>query len=175
MMETLKCSRKMVFSGLALLVGLFLFLSFFAGDGLRSERRLLSQPQITLNIKGQLFSLWLAGKPAERQLGLKGVSPEALRPGPQGVRKGMLFIYPESWILAFSMGDVAMPLDLLFISSQGILLHAETMQVNSEKTYTWPVPAKYAMELPQGSRDDLGLQPGDVIIARERLRDLDDL
>ena len=49
------------------------------------------------------------------------------------------------------------------------------MQVNSEKTYTWPVPAKYAMELEQGSRDDLGLQPGDVIIAREKLGDLDDL
>ncbi len=49
------------------------------------------------------------------------------------------------------------------------------LEMFSKKTYTWPVPAKYAMELSQGSRDDLGLQPGDVIIARERWGDLDDL
>ncbi len=160
------------FSALFLLLVFISGLSFLASDGLLPGGH-VSLPEVQLDIKGQPFSLQLAVNPEEQQLGLKGVSPEILSPGPQGERKGMLFVYPDSWILSFTMDDVDMPLDLLIVSSKGLLLHAETMQVKLKKTYTWPVPAKYALELPSGSIEYLNLQPGDVVIAREKMRELD--
>ena len=117
------------------MIGISVSLCCLSCDSLQPEKRLSSLPKIALNIKGRPFVLWLAVKPSEQQLGLKGVSTDALRAGPQDVGRGMMFIYPESCVLSFSMVDVPVPLDLLFISRDGILLHAETMRVNSEKTY----------------------------------------
>lgn len=74
---------------------------------------------------------------------------------------GMLFLYPDERPRTFWMKNTPLPLDIIFISSEGIVVHVaaeatpyDLTAINSEK------PAQSALEIRGGLAAQLGIGPG---------------
>lgn len=68
--------------------------------------------------------------------------------------EGMLFVYTDEQILSFWMKNVIVPLDILFFDSQRNLVDYQKMvpqkSEDDDVFYTSKLPAKFALELPNG-------------------------
>ena len=82
---------------------------------------------------------------------------------------GMLFVYPETQLLAFWMKDTAIPLSIAFIvedadGQHGTIVNIEDMQPYVEKPSTVSQkPVRLALEMNQGWFKKHGLKNGDSI------------
>lgn len=78
--------------------------------------------------------------------------------------KGMLFVFPSSWVQSFWMRNTLIPLDLLFIEEDGtvvgIVPNAEPRTLTSR---TVGKPSKYVLEVPGGWTEQKGIQPGSKV------------
>ena len=64
--------------------------------------------------------------------------------------KGMLFIYQKPGVYTFWMKNTFIPLDIIFIDSDGKVLSKETMQPHSLDRVRSPNNTKYALEVNEG-------------------------
>jgi uncharacterized membrane protein (UPF0127 family) len=87
-----------------------------------------------------------------------------------GAREGMLFVYTADQHLAFWMKNTPIPLTLLFLSRDGEIQQVEELKPGSLKAVSSQRAARYALELPRGSLDDLGAGPGDRVRLPEGFR-----
>ena len=77
---------------------------------------------------------------------------------------GMLFVYDQEQPVAFWMKNTLIPLDMLFISSDGsIEMIARNTVPGSLRTISPGVPVKAVLELNGGLAAELGIQPGDTV------------
>lgn len=79
---------------------------------------------------------------------------------------GMLFMFPETQPLSFWMKNTLIPLDIIYLSEAGEVVHIVTAQpckVRSCPSYPSVSPAKYVLELNAGRATELGLKAGDNI------------
>ncbi len=107
-------------------------------------------------IKVDTASLWveIADRPDTRQMGL--MFRQSL---PQD--EGMLFVFEEPQILVFWMRNTFIPLDIAFISPEGVILNIESMRPLDEgPRYRSLGPARYAIEANQGWFESRGIRPG---------------
>ena len=117
-----------------------------------------SAPQRAV-INGLPFRLEVADTEDERRIGLSNRSS-------LGEDAGMLFVFPQEGYWSFWMKNVLIPLDLLFMDSQGKIIAVYPMQTqpgvpDSQLTrYESPQAAKYALEINGGLAAALGLRPG---------------
>ncbi|HNV72003.1 MAG TPA: DUF192 domain-containing protein [Candidatus Ozemobacteraceae bacterium] len=81
--------------------------------------------------------------------------------------EGMLFVYPQTQRMAFWMKNTLIPLDLVFFNERlQVTEWIEGMQPGGQKPdhalprYTSRGPARYALELSEGSVRRLGIQSG---------------
>ncbi len=122
---------------------------------------------LELQIGGQLFELELALDDKQRAAGLMG--REEIDPS-----GGMLFVMPPvepfPAELTFWMKDCLVPIDLIFLSTEGEITATHEMQppepgLSDEELlrYSSNSPAQYAIELRGGTVKDLNLQVGDTI------------
>jgi uncharacterized membrane protein (UPF0127 family) len=77
---------------------------------------------------------------------------------------GMLFVFAEERPLDFWMRNTPMPLSIAFLDAEGRFVSAADMDPCDDRD-TCPLtrsagPARYAVEVPRGRLDDLGLVPG---------------
>jgi uncharacterized membrane protein (UPF0127 family) len=79
--------------------------------------------------------------------------------------QGMLFIFPSEDYRSFWMKNTSIPLDMLFVSSEGeiIDIHKFTTPF-SEKNYLSDKPAQYVVEVNAGFTDKYYIDVGDKII-----------
>ncbi|MBI1272754.1 MAG: DUF192 domain-containing protein [Alphaproteobacteria bacterium] len=78
---------------------------------------------------------------------------------------GMLFLFPEPNRLTFWMKNTYIPLDILFLDSEGRIINiAENTQPLSTDMITSASPGKGVLELKGGTAAKLGLRPGDRVI-----------
>jgi len=102
-------------------------------------------------------------------------------------RTGMLFVFPAPVIHQFWMANCRTDIDVMFLDGQGRIttmyrMPAEPPRGNQESVsqyerrlprYSSRVPVRFAIELPAGSIDTLGLRVGDAIpIDIQRLKSL---
>lgn len=84
-----------------------------------------------------------------------------------GTNNGMLFIYDEPQLFSFWMKNTLIPLDIIFISSDNVILekieNIPLCHIDPCNTYNNRRAAQYVLELPAGNTKKLGLTIGDVI------------
>jgi len=115
-------------------------------------------------IADKVFSLELALDSPARIKGLSGRSDLA-------EDEGMLFVFPTSQReLSFVMRDCLIPIDIIFLSSQGTVVATHEMTVEPLETRSDPAvnynskwPAQFAIELRSGSIRELKIQEGQKI------------
>lgn len=99
------------------------------------------------------FTLEIARTPEERQKGL--MHREELQQD-----RGMLFVFEYDRKLSFWMKNTRIPLDIAYIAKDGTIKEIHRMKPLSEK----PVPSshsvRYALEVPAGTFEELGIAPG---------------
>jgi hypothetical protein len=77
--------------------------------------------------------------------------------------QGMLFVYDKLQPLAFWMKNTTIPLDIAFISAEGMIVEIFSMTPLSEKTRSSRAPALYALEVNLGWFRKNGIKVGDRI------------
>lgn len=117
---------------------------------------------IDQNIGNQKFSLEIADNLYLLEKGLSGRSQ--LCPN-----CGMLFIFNLETFQMFWMKDTLIPLDLLFINSQGIITDIFTANPEPGKNdlqltlYKSSRPTRYVIELNAGTAEKLNIKAGDYL------------
>lgn len=104
-----------------------------------------------------MFDIEIADEPNERSRGLmhRETLPED---------HGMLFIYPRDQRASFWMKNTLIPLDMLFISSDGRILQIarETTPFSLEPVRSRD-PVRAVLEINGGLSDRLGIAAGDTV------------
>ena len=80
---------------------------------------------------------------------------------------GMLFVFEEEGSLSFWMKNTTIPLDILFFNSTYELVDYASMEPCDSTpcpVTLSAVPAKYALEIPMGTREELGIEKGWVLL-----------
>lgn len=77
---------------------------------------------------------------------------------------GMLFDFLEERETAFWMQNTFIPLDMIFISADGVV---KTVHVNARPHDTTSIPSgvpvRFVLEIPGGRSVEIGLKPGDTV------------
>ncbi len=103
------------------------------------------------------FDVELATNDAERERGLMFV-----RQLPEG--KGMLFDFQHDEEVSFWMHNTYVPLDMLFIGSNGQILHiVENAKPLSDTLIPSRYPVRFVLEVIGGTADKFGIAVGDKV------------
>jgi|AntRauTorckE6833_2_1112554.scaffolds.fasta_scaffold51097_1 uncharacterized membrane protein (UPF0127 family) len=117
----------------------------------------VSYPQVEAKIGGQKVSLAVAHTEELRALGLSGVS--RLSEG-----EGMLFPFPKEGSHAFWMKDTLMSLDIIWIDSDGIIVHIEpnVAPETYPQKFGEDIDSQYVVELRAGGAAELRIEIGET-------------
>ena len=103
------------------------------------------------------FIVELALTPEEQQRGM--MNRQSLAPD-----RGMLFVYKQADYRSFWMKNTYIPLDILFIGSDGVIQSLEENMIPlSLNPYLSMEPALLVLELKGGRVAELGIAPGDTV------------
>ena len=120
----------------------------------------------TIQLGGESWKMELAVSPGQIEQGL--MNRETIPPG-----TGMLFIFEDSQMRSFWMGNCLSDIDLIFVDGMGRITAIHEMVTEPQKRlgetegaykfrmpgYSSVFPARIAIELPPGSIRQLGLKP----------------
>ena len=110
--------------------------------------------EVTVEIEGDELCVLLAQTPDERRRGLMDVTDL------EGYA-GMLFAYPDDVSGGFWMFDTPMPLSIAYLDGDGRIVSSTDMapcEASADcPSYPPEGPYRFALEVPQGELDDLGL------------------
>lgn len=98
----------------------------------------------------------IAEKPEERNFGFM-----ERKTIPDGT--GMLFIFKKDQILSFWMKNTPHPLSIAYIDSKGKIRDIFDMTPYSLASVVSTVSVRYALEVPQGWFDKVGIKKGDIV------------
>jgi hypothetical protein len=113
-------------------------------------------PTIPVEIAGVEFRVEVARSESEKARGL-------MHRRVLGERRGMIFVYDADEHLSFWMKNTKVPLTLAFLARDGEILQVEELKPLSLRPATSLRAARYALELPAGSLQRLGVAPGDRV------------
>lgn len=110
----------------------------------------------TLRVGGEEVTVEVAETDAQRRRGLMGRDslPED---------HGMLFVYSRPQTLSFWMRNTEIPLDIAYISRDGVIVDIQQMEPHTEERHPSREPAMYALELPRGWFEEHGVEVGDRV------------
>ena len=121
------------------------------------------EERVVVTISGQDFHVEVARSEEQQRQGL-------MYRRRLGAREGMLFVYTEDQRLSFWMKNTRVALDLLFLNAAGEILQVEELKPGSLKAVRSRRAARYALELPRGTAQELGVGPGDRVLLPEGFR-----
>ncbi len=131
---------------------------------------LSAMQKATIQIGNQPFDVWLALTADETEHGLMQVTADELAPidNPAGsatsqTYRGMLFVFPDERILSFWMYNTITPLDIAYIAADGRIVKTYTMAPLETRIYSSVEPAQFALEVPAGLFDQLGITVGQQV------------
>tara|TARA_B100000315_G_scaffold30922_1_gene26178 strand:- start:295 stop:720 length:426 start_codon:yes stop_codon:yes gene_type:complete len=113
----------------------------------------------SVKIKGRTFSVEVANTEDQRRLGL--MHRETLPDN-----GGMLFVYPSDRQLSVWMKNVMIPLDVLFLNTDGIVIDKATLEPckNSPcEAFNSTSPGQYFLEINKGKIEELNINVGDKV------------
>lgn len=104
------------------------------------------------------WTVWVMDDDEKRQEGLMYAKPEDL---PEG--KGMLFVFPKSERRSFWMQNTEVALDIAYFGADKKLLNVQRGVPFDESSLLSDGPAKYVLEVKEGSFDTLGIKKGALL------------
>lgn len=119
-----------------------------------------------MDINGQTVEMWIADSFEEQSKGLMFVTAEELAPLSDGTERGMLFVFDFSTRGSFWMKNTIIPLDIAYISAEGVVVSTYTMTPLDDRSNQYP-PAdlyRFAIEVNGGLWERLGVKAGDTIL-----------
>ncbi len=108
---------------------------------------------VSVRLAGEVFTLEVARTPKERETGL--MFRKALRES-----AGMLFVFDRDERLSFWMKNTEIPLSIAYVSSEGEIKEIFDMTPGSLRPIESTFAVRYALEVPKGTFDRLGIRPG---------------
>jgi len=78
--------------------------------------------------------------------------------------EGMLFVHAESAEYAYVMRDMAFPIDILFVASDGTVTEIHEAEPESRPLTEYRGTGQYVLEVPRGWSDRNGVEPGDTLV-----------
>ena len=111
---------------------------------------------ITVKIGGESYRIEVARTEEQKARGL-------MHRRSLGEREGMIFVHQADERLSFWMKDTVIPLDLVFLSRDGEILEVVELKPLSLKPVSSLRAARYALELPRGTMEKLGVKAGDRV------------
>lgn len=112
--------------------------------------------EVKIEINNEIFSFEIADTPSKRRTGLmfrKKLNQNS----------GMLFVYPNEFVLSFYMKNTLIPLDIAFINSELTVIDIQSMNPLDETPIESKGKAQYALEVNKGFFKKVGLKVGDKI------------
>ena len=102
------------------------------------------------------LSIEVADTPVERSIGL--MNRESL-----AENAGMLFDFQTDVQAGFWMKNTLIPLSIAFIDKDGVIVHIEDMEPQTDNLHFSPSLYRYAIEVNQGWYADNGIAVGDTV------------
>jgi uncharacterized membrane protein (UPF0127 family) len=102
---------------------------------------------------------YIASKPYQRSTGFRGFPSELIAGFP-----GILFVFDSEIETNFTMSTVPFDLDIAFFNADGAWVGGTTMVAQATALYTAGLPFQYALELPAGSLEELGIGAGSTLL-----------
>lgn len=133
------------------------FLSAFAfGKGKKIEMPVRNLQIVKADSSIEIVSTEIAAKDPERQHGFmeRKVIPDGT---------GMLFVFEKDEVLRFWMKNTPHPLSIAYIDSNGVIVDIFDMTPFSMSSVTSSRSVRYALEVPQGWYEKVGIQIGDIV------------
>lgn len=113
-------------------------------------------------IKGKPFTLEVADDAVKRERGL--MYRESMPSD-----HGMIFVFVRPDNYRFWMRNTYIPLDIVFLDSQGKVLDVEARKPLDDTSMGPDEPSSYVIELNQGTCDKIGLHKGDQVLIPENM------
>jgi len=110
-------------------------------------------PSVRLQVGEHVLQAELAVSAQQRYLGLgnrRTLADDA----------GMLFVYPETRMLTFTMRDTLLPLSIAYLDADLSILEILDMDVGPDQLFPASQPARYALEVNQGWFERRAIVPG---------------
>ena len=120
------------------------------------EASATGKPLAHVTIGGRPFKLEIAATEADRNLGLMYRSSMA-------DDAGMVFVFAQEKPLQFWMRNTRIPLDILYLDAAGKIVSVKQLKPFDETGVPSDGPAKYAVELNQGTAARVGVKAGDSV------------
>ncbi len=117
---------------------------------------------VQVEMGGETFTVEVARTEAEKQLGL--MYRKNLRKN-----RGMLFVYEQDRKLSFWMKNTKVPLSIAYIAKDGTIKEIYQMEPYSLRSIESTHYVRYALEVPQGTFERLGIGPGDTVDLPEKV------
>ena len=111
---------------------------------------------VSMKIGRETFILEIADTPKLRETGLmhrKSMAPD----------HGMLFVFEHRQFLGFWMRNTLIPLDILYVDSDGRVATIRQMKPLDETSIASREPVLYAIELNEGTAARAGVKEGDLL------------
>ena len=112
---------------------------------------------VGMKIGNQTFRLEVAATSASQETGL-------MKRDSMPADHGMIFVFAEEAMRDFWMKNTRIPLDILFVSSNGTIVSIHQMAPYDEQLTSSDFPARYAIELNLGAAREAGAKVGDHLI-----------
>ncbi len=138
----------------------------FPSDAER-EHPLGALPTATITVNDHVIRVWLAQEAAPQEPGtrrtvveegLMFVTPEEIADD-----QGMLFVFEDERPRGFWMRNTVTPLDIAFARANGTIVKIWQMPPLTWRSFSSIEPAMFALEVKQGTLDELGVSEGDVL------------
>ena len=113
-------------------------------------------PVVSMKIGSKSYNLEVAADNYSRE---KGLMERDSMPGDHG----MVFVFDDESKRSFWMHNTRIPLDILFLDSNGSVVSIHTMKPYDESTTPSDKPAKYVIELNAGEAAACGVKVGDQL------------
>lgn len=117
-----------------------------------------SLPEIELNIGTARVNALVASTSAQRAEGLMFVGEGVLAED-----QGMLFVFPTEQLLAFWMRNTYIALDIAYADADGLITTIHQMPPLTDRRFLSAGDAQFALEMPAGSFERLGIEIGQQI------------
>ena len=137
-----------------LVLSTFLVLSCEADNDLEPVKPQKELTTVELRAGSVSVLAELARSPQEQATGL--MFRKSLAEG-----KGMLFVYEADQRLSFWMKNTLVPLSIAYLASDGTIREIHDMEPQSLKPVSSTRSVRYALEVPKGWFDRVGLKVGD--------------
>lgn len=114
-------------------------------------------PVVSMKIGSRTYGLEVAGDSFTRERGL-------MERDSMPADRGMIFVFEGEADRGFWMKNTRIPLDILFVDSNGKVVSIHTMKPYDQRTTNSDGPAKYAIELNAGAANENGVKAGDKLV-----------